>query len=254
MDAVYQVSAGQMKEALVDHGPLSVGMGIGSAYGGGFDGQNIYRCTNDSGMNHGVIIVGYSDAGGYWIVKNSWGASWGPDGNGSFELGYGECAIGNYNLYVDLAAPPPPDQDGDGVPDASDNCPAAYNPTQTDTDGDGEGDACDADVDGDGWIDIDETAIGTDTLDACTDRPGDNDAWPPDVAGNSGCGSNDGNVFIGDVLCYKGRIGVCESDPGYDSRYDLDQVTTGGCSPPGRRIDISDVLVFRGLIGTSCLP
>jgi hypothetical protein len=36
-----------------------------------------------------------------------------------------------------------PDQDGDGIPDATDNCPTVANPTQTDTDGDGVGDACD---------------------------------------------------------------------------------------------------------------
>ena len=36
-----------------------------------------------------------------------------------------------------------PDADGDGVPDAQDNCPAAANADQRDGDGDGLGDACD---------------------------------------------------------------------------------------------------------------
>src|SRR5262249_28676721 len=40
---------------------------------------------------------------------------------------------------------PPDDTDGDGVPDATDNCVADPNPTQSDLDGDGIGDACDAD-------------------------------------------------------------------------------------------------------------
>jgi hypothetical protein len=39
---------------------------------------------------------------------------------------------------------PPVDQDGDGVPDVSDNCPSVANPDQADVDGDGLGDACDA--------------------------------------------------------------------------------------------------------------
>jgi hypothetical protein len=35
------------------------------------------------------------------------------------------------------------DADGDGVPDATDNCPVTPNPGQLDLDGDGVGDACD---------------------------------------------------------------------------------------------------------------
>jgi Thrombospondin type 3 repeat len=40
---------------------------------------------------------------------------------------------------------PPPDSDGDGIPDAFDNCPFAYNPDQANTwtPGDNRGDACD---------------------------------------------------------------------------------------------------------------
>jgi Thrombospondin type 3 repeat len=41
------------------------------------------------------------------------------------------------------AVPAVADADGDGVPDASDNCPSVSNPSQADEDRDGVGDACD---------------------------------------------------------------------------------------------------------------
>ena len=45
------------------------------------------------------------------------------------------------------------DTDGDGVPDFRDNCPTIKNPDQLDTNHNGIGDACDPDIDGDGVAD-----------------------------------------------------------------------------------------------------
>ncbi len=44
------------------------------------------------------------------------------------------------------------DRDGDGIPDARDNCSALANPGQRDSDADGYGNLCDADVNGDGRV------------------------------------------------------------------------------------------------------
>jgi parallel beta-helix repeat protein len=88
-----------IKQYLLDKGPLSASIGIGDAYGGYFDGNGIYRCTNDSEANHAVVITGFNDTGGYWILKNSWGSTW--NGDGYFKLGYGECFIENWVIYAD---------------------------------------------------------------------------------------------------------------------------------------------------------
>jgi Thrombospondin type 3 repeat len=60
--------------------------------------------------------------------------------------------IGDIYHGGDAAGPAATDIDGDGVANASDNCPNVPNADQTDSNGDGKGDACDptADTDGDG--------------------------------------------------------------------------------------------------------
>jgi len=230
IDTVGGVSASQIKQTIVDTGPLSVAMGIGSSFGGYFDGD-IYRCTNDSGINHGVIIAGYSDAGGYWIVKNSWGSGFGE--GGYFKVGYGECAIEQAVTYADVDIVG--DSDGDTVPDTIDNCPSDYNPNQADTDGDGSGDACDDDDDNDAFEDSVESYVGTDPLDDCPDGPGD-DAWPFDV-------NVDTWSDVLDVLVYKASIQTRVGDPTYDPRLDLNADWW---------VDILDVLLYRGNLQVQC--
>ena len=95
-----------IKQALTTIGPLSVSIGIDSAFGGFFDGSGVYRCTNDAGANHAVVLVGYNDAGSYWIIRNSWGADW-EDG-GYFKLGYGECSVESYVWTVQKNSSPSP--------------------------------------------------------------------------------------------------------------------------------------------------
>ena len=59
---------------------------------------------------------------------------------------------------IDVVPPDagPLDSDGDGVPDAEDNCPFVPSADHTDTDMDGQGDVCDEDDDNDGFDDEDD--------------------------------------------------------------------------------------------------
>ena len=89
----------EMKQALIEHGPLAVSVGISTPVGGSFGAPgyapDVYSCENDSTINHAVILVGYNDPGQYWIVRNSWGPGW--NGDGYYKLAYGECFV-NYDV------------------------------------------------------------------------------------------------------------------------------------------------------------
>ena len=84
--------ASQAKEWLVTRGPLMTGMNVYEDfyyYNGG-----VYREAYGGYVgDHAVCIVGYNDAQGYWICKNSWSTGWGD--NGWFKIGYGECGMGS---------------------------------------------------------------------------------------------------------------------------------------------------------------
>lgn len=87
------------QQHLMGRGPLAISIGYGSAYGGSYDENGVYRCEQDYGTNHSVVIVGFNDAEGYWIAKNSWGTDWQDEGY--FKLGYGECAAETLVFYAE---------------------------------------------------------------------------------------------------------------------------------------------------------
>jgi len=186
------------------------------AYEGGVVAEDYYPCTDfdlaaadpppdDSGEDEGECWLewdlGYLDPGDQVTIditlspKHTTGTAHNcADGyawNVDIPLVLDELRVAGVPVYhaywEDVVAPEScvtfgdegDDSDGDGVPDASDNCPLVANPDQVDFDGDGLGNACDADDDGDGVLDSEdacplEDATGFDADgNGCIDRISD---------------------------------------------------------------------------------
>jgi len=97
------------------------------------------------------------------------------------------------------------DTDGDGVPDATDNCPTVANPAQLDQYGSAKGDACE-DTDGDGTLDVDEADIcvsvdGADVL----------------ARGNTTCASDPSSGGGPNVAVANGSGAVAQALDGHDN-------------------------------------
>jgi C1A family cysteine protease len=86
-------NAASMKEYISSYGAVDACMDV---YQDFFSyGSGIYQHVSGSyAGGHCVCLIGYDDAQGYWIAKNSWGTSWGEAGH--FRIKYGECRIENY--------------------------------------------------------------------------------------------------------------------------------------------------------------
>lgn len=93
----------QMKEWISTKGPLVACFTVYSDFYSYRSG--VYRhVTGGVEGGHCVSAVGYSDTGGYWICKNSWGAGFGE--SGFFKIAYGQCGIDSSMQAIDGVADP----------------------------------------------------------------------------------------------------------------------------------------------------
>jgi hypothetical protein len=148
----------------------------------------LYVISNDTMENNDVTL----SAGGATVDLLETAPQGGPLGDGSavYFLGVIDeqatfstatlSTAGNGEFLFntdDIVTAQAPDDDGDGVPNAGDNCTLAANTNQRDTNGDGYGNWCDADLDNSGFVNFGDlaafkAAFGTTDADADLDGSG----------------------------------------------------------------------------------
>jgi len=88
----------ELKDALCTHGPIAIGIlatPTFQAYGGGIFNEAVANTSS----NHAMTLVGWDNReGGYWIVKNSWGTTWGE--NGYVRIAWGSNNVGRWANWI----------------------------------------------------------------------------------------------------------------------------------------------------------
>jgi len=91
-----------LKAALASFGPLSVCVNAND-WNGYYGGVYKTKCSGSYNMlDHCVQLVGYDTTAStpFWIVKNSWGSSWGETGHIWLPMGENSCGIADEAMYV----------------------------------------------------------------------------------------------------------------------------------------------------------
>jgi hypothetical protein len=89
-----------IKQAILDHGPVSISVSASGAFGGYSGG--VFDDCGQTQINHTVALVGWDDTQGpegVWFLRNSWGTGWGEDGY--MRIVYGCNRVGYEACFVD---------------------------------------------------------------------------------------------------------------------------------------------------------
>lgn len=95
-----------IKQALCEHGPVATWIDAGGSFGdyaGGVYDDDDDKENGYEVLGHFVTIIGWDDADGAWLIKNSWGQTWGDEAGFGSERGYGRIKFGTHQVGSDVS-------------------------------------------------------------------------------------------------------------------------------------------------------
>jgi PKD repeat protein/predicted secreted protein len=88
----------QIKQAIYDHGPVWATVDAGTNFQNYSSG--ILKSSDGTTPDHAIVLLGWSDTDQAWILRNSWGTSWGEN-NGYMRIGYNVSVVGGTATWID---------------------------------------------------------------------------------------------------------------------------------------------------------
>jgi len=99
----------QIAAWVAKNGPVSISIDAMSSIWWSYTGGIVDGCCNHD-PDHAVLVAGFGEENGqkYWLVKNSWGESWGEQGYIRLERGSNQCGITYQPVGVVISGAPSP--------------------------------------------------------------------------------------------------------------------------------------------------
>ena len=100
--ATGMADTGLIKAAMLQYGPISVCIAADQRFIG-FNGGSVFKDSGFASINHQIVLVGWDDAKGAWLLRNSWGTGWADAGY--CWIAYGANQVGTEAMWVVAGTP-----------------------------------------------------------------------------------------------------------------------------------------------------
>lgn len=90
-------STDEIKQAIVEHGPVTASINATDAFGSYTGG--VFNEMAPGQTNHVIVLLGWDDGRGAWLLRNSWSDQWGEEGY--MWIKYGSNSVGRWTSWMD---------------------------------------------------------------------------------------------------------------------------------------------------------
>jgi PKD repeat protein/predicted secreted protein len=89
-------SDAEIKQAIYNYGPVWAGIDAGNNFQNYTGG--VFSASDGTSIDHAIVLCGWDDTQGCWIMRNSWSGTWGEAGY--MRIAYGTSGIGASAEYL----------------------------------------------------------------------------------------------------------------------------------------------------------
>ena len=89
-----------IKSAIMNYGAVGAGIAADDAFQA-IQAGTVFKGSGATQVDHDIILIGWDDNKGAWLLRNSWGDEWADEGY--CWIAYGANAVGTEAVWCDVS-------------------------------------------------------------------------------------------------------------------------------------------------------